>query len=138
MAPPEVPDSSYPFWLNTGRVIEHFHSRTKTKRVAQLHEMVPENYVEINSADAASLRVVTGNLIRVTSRRGEIVVKAKVTDTTAPGAVFIPMHFGDLDPSDVAQNGGRQVAVNRLTMNYVDPVCAQPIYKHCAVKIAKA
>lgn len=138
VAPPEVPDGSYPFWLNTGRVIEHFHSRTKTKRVAQLHEMVPENYVEINSSDASSLKVVTGNLIRVTSRRGEILVKAKVTDTTAPGAVFIPMHFGDLDPSDVAQNGGRQVAVNRLTMNYVDPVCAQPIYKHCAVRIAKA
>lgn len=136
--PPEVPDTTYPFWLNTGRVIEHFHSRTKTKRVAQLHEMVPENYVEINSADASRLKIVTGNLVRVTSRRGEIVVKAKVTDTTAVGAVFIPMHFGDLDPSDVAQNGGRQVAVNRLTMNYVDPVCYQPIYKHCAVKIAKA
>jgi len=99
-------DGSYPFWLNTGRVIEHFHSRTKTKRVAQLHEMVPENYVEINSSDAASLKVVTGNLIRVTSRRGEIVVKAKVTDTTAPGAVFIPMHFGDLDPTDVRRTAG--------------------------------
>jgi anaerobic selenocysteine-containing dehydrogenase len=136
--PPEVPDSQYPFWLNTGRVIEHFHSRTKTKRVAQLHEMVPENYVEISSADAAALAINTDNLVRVTSRRGEIVVKARVTDTVAPGAVFIPMHFGDLDPSDIAQNGGRLVAVNRLTINYVDPVCGQPIYKHCAVKIAKA
>ena len=136
--PPEVPDSQYPFWLNTGRVIEHFHSRTKTKRVAQLHEMVPENYVEINPADATALRVANGDLVRITSRRGEIVVRARVTDTTAPGAVFVPMHFGDLDPSDVAQNGGRQVAVNRLTMNYVDPVCYQPIYKHCAVKLARA
>jgi ferredoxin-nitrate reductase len=136
--PPEVPDSQYPFWLNTGRVIEHFHSRTKTKRVAQLHEMVPENYVEIHPDDAARLRLATGNLVRITSRRGEIVVKARVTDTVAPGAVFVLMHFGDLDPVDVAQNGGRRVAVNRLTMNYVDPVCYQPIYKHCAVKLAKA
>ena len=138
VAPPEVPDATYPFWLNTGRVIEHFHSRTKTKRVAQLHEMVPENYVEIHPNDAAALGVTTGNLVAVSSRRGSITVKCKVTDTVAQGAVFIPMHFGDLDPSDVAQNNGRQVAVNRLTMNWVDPVCGQPIYKHCAVKLAKA
>jgi anaerobic selenocysteine-containing dehydrogenase len=137
-APPEVPDSSYPFWLNTGRVIEHFHSRTKTKRVAQLHEMVPENYVEIHPTNAKTLRVVTGNLVKVSSRRGEIVVKARVTDTVKAGAVFIPMHFGDIDPSDVAENNGRLVNVNRLTMNYVDKDCAQPIYKHCAVKLAKA
>jgi predicted molibdopterin-dependent oxidoreductase YjgC len=137
-APPEVPDSSYPFWLNTGRVIEHFHSRTKTKRVAQLHEMVPENYVEISTADAKTMRISTGNLVRVTSRRGSITVKAKVTDTVKAGAVFIPMHFGDLDPIDVAENNGRMVSVNRLTMNYVDKDCAQPIYKHCAVKLAKA
>ncbi len=136
--PPEAPDSSYPYWLNTGRVIEHFHSRTKTKRVAQLHEMVPEQYVEIHPTNAASLGVVTGNLVRVTSRRGEIVVKAKVTDTVAIGSVFVPMHFGDLDPVDVSQNNGRLVSVNRLTINYVDPVCYQPIYKHCAVKLAKA
>jgi anaerobic selenocysteine-containing dehydrogenase len=138
VAPPEVPDATYPFWLNTGRVIEHFHSRTKTKRVAQLHEMVPENYVEISTADAKTLRIVTGNLVKVTSRRGTITVKAKVTDTVRTGAVFIPMHFGDIDPTDVAQNGGRMVSVNRLTMNYVDKDCGQPIYKHCAVKLAKA
>jgi len=138
VAPPEVPDTTYPYWLNSGRVIEHFHSRTKTKRVAQLHEMVPENYVEICAADAKKIGVVTGNLVKVTSRRGTITLKCMVTETVAAGAVFIPMHFGDIDPSDVAQNGGRQVAVNRLTMNWVDPVCGQPIYKHCAVKLAKA
>ena len=136
-APPEVPDAQYPFWLNTGRVIEHFHSRTKTKRVAQLHEMVPENYVEISSGDASALNVTSGDLVRVSSRRGEIVVKAKVTDTVKSGAVFIPMHFGDLDPSDVAENNGRLVSANRLTINYVDKDCAQPIYKHCAVQLAK-
>jgi anaerobic selenocysteine-containing dehydrogenase len=136
--PPEMPDAQYPFWLNTGRVIEHFHSRTKTKRVTQIHDMVPENYVEINPADATAMNVTAGNLVRLTTRRGEIVVKAKVTDTVAPGAVFVPMHFGDLDACDVAENNGRQVSVNRLTMNYVDPVCGQPIYKHCAVKLTKA
>lgn len=136
--PPEVPDASYPFWLNSGRVVEHFHTRTKTKRVAQLHEMVPENYVEIHPGDASVMGVLSGDLINVTSRRGSVTVKAKVTDTVAQGACFMPMHFGDLDPSDVEQNGGRLVATNRLTINYVDAISGQPIYKHCAVRLAKA
>jgi predicted molibdopterin-dependent oxidoreductase YjgC len=138
VAPPEVPDAEYPLWLNTGRVIEHFHTRTKTKRVAQLHEMAPENFAEVHPDDAAAMGLSTGELVRLSSRRGEIVVRARVTDTVMRGMVFVPMHFGDLDPSDIAQNGGRQVAVNRLTLNYVDPVCCQPIYKHCAVRMAKA
>lgn len=135
---PEVPDSQYPFWLITGRVIEHFHSRTKTKRVPQLHEMVPENYVELHPDDAAAMNVVSGDMVRLTTRRGEIVIKALVVGTVQQGQVFVPMHFADLDPQDVAQNGGRLTATNRLTMNWVDPDCKQPIYKHCAVSLAKA
>jgi predicted molibdopterin-dependent oxidoreductase YjgC len=135
---PEVPDGEYPFWLITGRVIEHFHTRTKTKRITQLHEMVPENYVEISNADAGPLGIATGDLVRLTTRRGEIVVRAKVTDTVMEGQVFTTMHFGDLDPSDVAQNNGRLVNANRLTINWVDKDCKQPVYKHCAVKLAKA
>ncbi|MDH5735697.1 MAG: molybdopterin oxidoreductase family protein, partial [Gammaproteobacteria bacterium] len=135
---PEVPDSQYPFWLITGRVIEHFHSRTKTKRVPQLHEMVPENYVELHPDDATSLNVKTGDLVRLTTRRGEIVIKALVVGTVQKGQVFCPMHFGDLDPQDKAIYGNRLAATNRLTMNWVDPDCKQPIYKHCAVKLAKA
>jgi len=136
--PPEVPDAEYPFWLNTGRVIEHFHTRTKTKRVPQLHEMAPQNFAEVHPDDAAAMSLATGELVRIASRRGEIVVQARVTDTVMRGMVFVPMHFGDLDPSDIAENGGRKVAVNRLTLNYVDPVSFQPMYKHCAVRIAKA
>jgi len=135
---PEVPDSQYPFWLLTGRVIEHFHSRTKTKRVPQLHEMVPENYVELHPDDASALNVASGDLVRLTTRRGEIVIKALVVGTVQRGQVFVPMHFADLDPQDKAQNGGRLTATNRLTMNWVDPDCKQPIYKHCAVSLAKA
>ncbi|MDH5387509.1 MAG: molybdopterin oxidoreductase family protein [Gammaproteobacteria bacterium] len=135
---PEIPDSQYPFWLITGRVIEHFHSRTKTKRVPQLHEMVPENYVEMHPDDAAAMNVVSGDMMRLTTRRGEIVIKALVVGTVQQGQVFVPMHFADLDPQDKAQNGGRLTATNRLTMNWVDPDCKQPIFKHCAVKLVKA
>ncbi len=135
---PEVPDSRYPFWLITGRVIEHFHSRTKTKRIPQLHEMVPENYVELHPDDAESLNVSSGDLVRLSTRRGEIVIKALVVGTVQRGQVFVPMHFADLDPQDIAQNGGRLTATNRLTMNWVDPDCKQPIYKHCAVNLARA
>lgn len=135
---PEVPDANYPFWLITGRVVEHFHSRTKTKRVPQLHEMVPENYVEMHPNDAASLNVASGELVRLTTRRGEIVVKALVVSTMREGQVFCPMHFADLDPQDKAIYGSRLAATNRLTMNWVDPDCKQPIYKHCAVSLAKA
>ncbi|MBT3204146.1 MAG: nitrate reductase [Gammaproteobacteria bacterium] len=135
---PEIPDSEYPFWLITGRVIEHFHSRTKTKRVPQLHEMVPKNYVELHPDDAASLNVTSGDMVRLNTRRGEIVIKALVVGTVQRGQVFVPMHFADLDPQDVAQNGGRLTATNRLTMNWVDPDCKQPIYKHCAVSLTRA
>ncbi len=135
---PEIPDNDYPFWLITGRVIEHFHSRTKTKRVPQLHEMVPENYVELHPDDAKSLKVGSGDLVRLTTRRGEIVIKALVVGTVQKGQVFCPMHFADLDPQDKAIYGDRLAATNRLTMNWVDPDCKQPIYKHCAVKLVKA
>jgi len=135
---PEVPDADYPFWLITGRVIEHFHSRTKTKRIPQLHEMVPENYVELHPDDAAALSVGSGELVRLTTRRGEIVVKALIVSTMRQGQVFCPMHFADLDPQDKAIYGNRLAATNRLTMNWVDPDCKQPIYKHCAVSLAKA
>ena len=76
--------------------------------------------------------------MRLTTRRGEIVIKALVVGTVQRGQVFVPMHFADLDPQDVAQNGGRLTATNRLTMNWVDPACKQPIFKHCAVSLAKA
>ena len=100
--------------------------------------MVPENYVEMHPDDAAAMNVVTGDMIRLTTRRGEIVIKALVVGTVQRGQVFVPMHFADLDPQDKAIYGSRLAATNRLTMNWVDPDCKQPIYKHCAVSLAKA
>lgn len=132
-APPEVPDEHYPFWLNTGRMIEHFHTRTKTKRVPELHCLAKEGFVEINPADAEKLGIRDGQKVRLTSRRGWVEVKALLKNTVAPGQLFMPFHFGDLDPGEQ----GLKQAANHLTLNWVDPVSKQPIFKIAACKIEK-
>ncbi|HSH14885.1 MAG TPA: molybdopterin-dependent oxidoreductase, partial [Verrucomicrobiae bacterium] len=75
-APPEVPDDQYPFWLCTGRVLEHWHTGTMTRRVPQLHRAMPKCYVEVNPEDAARLKLTTGDKVRVRSRRGELILPA--------------------------------------------------------------
>jgi predicted molibdopterin-dependent oxidoreductase YjgC len=131
--PPEVPDKEYPFWLNTGRIIEHYHTRTKTKRVPELNISAPEGFVEINSADAQSLGIRDGEKIRLTSRRGWIIVSAHLNEVVRPGQIFIPFHFGDLDPSEAHL----KQAANHLTLNWVDPLSKQPIFKVAACRIDK-
>lgn len=131
--PPEVPDEEFPFWLNTGRMIEHFHTRTKTKRVPELDCLAREGFVEINPQDAQRLGIGDGQKVRVTTRRGWVEVKAVVRNTVAPGQLFMPFHFGDLDPQE------RQLkqAANHLTLNWVDPISKQPLFKIAACKIEK-
>ncbi|OIQ07545.1 nitrate reductase [Moorella thermoacetica] len=131
--PPEVPDGEFPFWLNTGRIIEHYHTRTRTKRIPELQALVPGAYVEINPHDAARLKISEGEVVRVVSRRGWIEVPARLTDVVAPGEVFVPFHFGDLDPGE----GGRQQAANHLTGRNVDPLSGQPMAKTGACRIER-
>ena len=124
---PEIPDSNYPFWLNTGRVIEHWHSGSLTRRVPILHQAVPETYVELNPEDASRLGVQTGDPIRLTTRRGTIVIKASVYGRGTPpaGTVFVPF----FDESKL---------INELTLDAFCPISKQPDYKKCAVKVEKA
>ena len=125
-APPvEQPDKDYPYLLSTGRTYWHFHTGTMTRRTSVLDREVPENYIEINPEDATVLGVKTGNFVRVSSRRGSIDVKARVTDYVSKGSVFIPFHF-------------KEAAVNLLTIREVDPEAKIPELKVCAVKIEKA
>lgn len=131
--PPEIPDAEYPFWLNTGRVIEHFHTRTKTKRVPELHYAARDGFVEINPEDAKKLGITGGQKVRVVSRRGWIAVRAVVKDTVGPGQVFVPFHFGDLDPGE----DHLKQAANHLTLGQVDPVSRQPMFKVAACRIEK-
>ncbi len=119
----ERPDEQYPFWLNTGRVVEHWHTRTKTGKIGNLNKFSPTPYMEINSATAERLNIQPMEYVRVVSRRSVAIVLAQPTQRVAPNAVFIPMHFYD--------------CVNRLALGLLDPYSRQPAYKQCAVNIQK-
>ncbi len=122
--PRELPDKEYPFTLTTGRMLTHYHTGTMTRRSAGTNEHVKEGYVEISPEDANRLNIKNGEKIRVSSRRGIIDIKAKVTTMVSPGIVFIPFHF-------------KEAAANVLTSRELDPIAKIPELKACAVKIEK-
>ncbi len=128
--PPETPSADYPIRLTTGRTVHHFHTRTKTGRSRELHDAAPEAWVEIAREDADVLRVSDGDLVTVASPRGSITVEARCTGTR-PGTVFVPFHYGDLDPDPdgPAVAAERRRAANELTITAWDPVSKQPLFK---------
>ncbi|HEX3028530.1 MAG TPA: molybdopterin dinucleotide binding domain-containing protein, partial [Clostridia bacterium] len=122
--PAENPDKEYPFVLSTGRRLQHYHTGTMTRRSKGLDTIFPEEYLEINTQDASQLGINDGDNLKVSSRRGDITIKAKVTDMVTPGLVFTSFHF--------AEN-----AINKLTTPSRDPIAKIPQLKVCAVKIEK-
>ncbi|HEY8320139.1 MAG TPA: nitrate reductase [Amnibacterium sp.] len=131
----EAPDDEYPFLYSTGRTVYHFHTRTKTARSRQLHKAAPSAWVELSVPDAERLGIEEGDLVRVASRRGEIVVPARVGDVRE-GMVFAPFHYGYWDQGRSGP-GDRPTAANELTETEWDPVSKQPILKAAAVRIEK-
>ncbi|MBI4607508.1 MAG: molybdopterin-dependent oxidoreductase [Candidatus Rokubacteria bacterium] len=125
--PPEAPDREYPFWLNTGRVLEHWHTGSLTRRIPILHQAVPRAYVELHPADADKLNIRNGDLVRLTSKRGALVLPAAIDQRGRPprGQVFVP--FFD-----------EHYLINELTLDAYCPISAQPDYKKCAVRVEKA
>jgi formate dehydrogenase alpha subunit len=117
----EMPDEEYPLILTTGRVLEHWHGGSMTRN-SWLDDLYPEAMVEINPADAARLGIEFGDAVRVTSRRGTIVLRAHVSEKAVNGVVFIPFHFAE-------------AAANLLTIDVVDPQAKIPEYKVCAVRV---
>ena len=105
--PAESPDDEYPLWLTTGRVLEHWHTGSMTRRTRALHQAVPEAYVEINPADAERLAIVPGELVRLVSRRGQLDLKAVINGRGQPpqGLVFVP--FFDESKLDQLPDPGR-------------------------------
>jgi len=120
--PDEPPDSEYPFMLTTGRIYFRYHTATMCRRTAVLEREEPESFVEINPDDAERLGIKNRSMVKVSSRRGEIELKAYVTNRTPEGIVFIPFHF-------------REAAANILTNPATDPAAKIPEYKVCAVRI---
>ncbi len=119
----EPPGGNFPLLLNTGRTVEHWHTRTKTGRVGILEEMAPAAWVEVNPADAGRLGLASGDRVRVSSVRGAVEdLAVRVTATVRPGEVFVPFHYDEQ-------------CVNRLTRDEYDPISREPNYKQCAVRI---
>jgi formate dehydrogenase major subunit len=122
--PAEEPDAAYPLVLSTGRRLYHYHTRTQTGRCEGLNDLLGEETADISIGDAAALKIHHGEIIRVKSRRGEVTVKANVTDRIPRGMVWMAFHFRDAN-------------ANWLTNPVFDPVTLTAEYKACAVRIEK-
>ncbi len=124
MDPAELPSDDFPFVLNTGRVLEHWHTGVMTRRSVALNAIEPEAFMVMHPQDAENLGLAEHDWVTVSSRRGMIALKVRVEDSPAPGSIFIPMHF-------------REAAANVLTNPAVDPWGKIPEFKFCAVKVEK-
>jgi assimilatory nitrate reductase catalytic subunit len=121
----EEVDDAFPIWFTTGRVISQYLSGSQTRRIAPLVQQYPEPLCEIHPRLAEQHGIATGDLVRVSSRRGSITVAASVVSTIRPDTVFIPYHWaGDL-------------AANQLTNPALDPVSKIPEFKVCAVRLER-
>ena len=129
--PLEQPSRAYPFRLTTGRVVHHWHTRTKTGRAPELRAAAPEPFVELNADDAKRLGVVEGDVVEVASRRGMVRAPARVTGIAA-GHVFVPFHYGYWDEDHAYER-----AANELTVTGWDPISKQPYFKYAAVQVRK-
>ena len=125
--PAESPDDEFDLWLCTGRVLEHWHSGSMTRRVPELYRAVPDAVIYMNHQDALRRRLRQGKLARVISRRGEILARVESRGRNKPpeGLIFIPWF-----------DAGR--IVNKLTLDATDPLSKETDYKKCAVKVVKA
>ena len=123
---PEQPNADYPLVLNTGRTVEHWHTRTKTKEVPILERLSPQAWLEMNPRDAQRNGLRSHDRVDVVSRRGRVRgVELRLTEITAPGQVFMPFHFAETNVNDVTQSA-------------FDPISREPNYKQCAVKIERS
>jgi len=122
--PAELPDENFPLYMTTGRVLYQYHTGTMTMKSEGLNRMAPESFVELSPGDAGKYGLSDGEIVKVTSRRGTIRARAKISRKASDGTVFIPFHYAE-------------GAANELTNTAVDPVSKIPEYKVCAVRLEK-
>jgi anaerobic selenocysteine-containing dehydrogenase len=121
----EQPNAEYSLILNTGRTVEHWHTRTKTAQVEMLNHMVPNAWLEMNPIDAARLELRPHDRVNVVSRRSSVRnLELRITGIVAPGQVFMPFHFSETNS-------------NRVTLGSFDPISREPNFKQCAVLVEK-
>ncbi|WP_455212099.1 molybdopterin-dependent oxidoreductase [Kaarinaea lacus] len=125
--PVNLTTKEFPFVLNTGRVRDHWHTMTRTAKAAKLNDHSPEPYAELHSNDAKHLQIESGQLIKIISRYGEVIVRAKVAEDYRIGSVFVPMHWN----LQFASNANVDTIVNAA----IDPISGQPEFKHTPVRI---
>jgi anaerobic selenocysteine-containing dehydrogenase len=122
---PEQPGRDFPLVLNTGRTVEHWHTRTKTREVPILEHLSPRAWLEMNPRDAKHLGLRSHDRVDVVSQRGRVsAVELRLTEITAPGQVFMPFHFFETN-------------VNEVTLSAFDPISREPNYKQCAVRVER-
>ncbi len=123
---PDQPDEEFPFVLNTGRTVEHWHTRTKTRNVGVLEHMAPNAWLEMNPADGKRLGLRSHDFVTLVSRRGAVNrLELRLTEITAPGQVFAPFHFFESN-------------VNEVTQDACDPISREPNFKQCAVRVERS
>jgi anaerobic selenocysteine-containing dehydrogenase len=123
---PEQPHAEFPLILNTGRTVEHWHTRTKTGGISILQRMSPRAWLEMNPMDATQLGLRPHDRVEVISARGRVsTVELRITEIVAPGQVFLPFHFAESN-------------ANQITQSAFDPISREPNYKQCAVRIEKS
>ena len=128
--PLEMPSLMYPYTLTTGRLASQWHTMTRTGKIQRLAGQASVPYADINPDDAEAQEISDGDLITITSARGQATVVAKISSRLMQGVVFMPFHWGDIyAPGN---------ATNQITNDVFDPVSKEPEYKACAVSIAKA
>ncbi|MEP0214017.1 MAG: molybdopterin-dependent oxidoreductase [Cellulophaga sp.] len=126
----EETNVDYPLILNTGRVRDQWHTRTKTGKVKRLLTHIPTPYLEMNKVDAFLRKLKEGDIAVVKSRRGEVQVKVTINFDIREQVVFLPMHWGKILNNDFGR-------ANNLTNDIVDPVSKEPDFKYCAVEVKK-
>lgn len=124
--PSELPDNEYPYYLSTGRIIDHWHTMSMTGRVPELLRANPYAYVEINPKDAQKMNIQPGDMIEIRSRRGTNMLPAKVYEGPIEGMVFVYWHDQDANRM-----------INKVTKDDYDPASQEPEFKICAVEIKK-
>ena len=129
----EPVDARYPLALTTGRLRDQWHGMSRTGRVPQLYGHAPEPMLTMNSTDAARRLLIAGEVVKVASRRGELVLRLAVSDDMRSGQCYVPMHWGKLTLASAGSHG-----INALTSPTFDPISKQPELKHTAVRVGRA